>query len=92
VAHTLGGIVVKELLRRSHGFRGYQKHLRHVYNATKAVLFLGTPHSGADPRGFLHRIAERVVRAAGWSVNDQVVNTLLPSSESYENFGMDLVQ
>ena len=81
VAHSLGGIIVKELLRRSHGFQNHQRHLHDVYNATKAILFLGTPHSGADPRGFLHRVAERVVRAAGFTVNDQVVKTLLPSSE-----------
>jgi len=44
-------------------------------------MFFGTPHSGADPRRLLERIAERTVRAAGYSVNEHVINTLLPSSE-----------
>ena len=81
VAHSLGGIVVKEVLRRSHGFETHHSHLRQIYESTAAILFFGTPHGGADPRGFLEHIAEQVVRAVGFTVNEQVVNTLLPTSE-----------
>ena len=81
VAHSLGGIVVKEALRRSRGFEKYHNHLRQIYESTAAIMFFGTPHGGADPRGLLEHIAEKVVRAAGFTVNEQVVNTLLPSSE-----------
>ena len=52
-----------------------------IYESTTAVLFFGTPHGGADPRGVLEHFVEKVVRAAGFTVNEQVVNTLLPSSE-----------
>jgi hypothetical protein len=45
------------------------------------MIFFGTPHGGADPRGLLERIAERSIRAAGFSVNEHAINTLLPSSE-----------
>ena len=44
-------------------------------------FFFGTPHGGADPRGFLQHIAEAVIKAAGIRVNEQIVNTLLPSAE-----------
>ncbi|RYO73622.1 hypothetical protein DL762_010460 [Monosporascus cannonballus] len=44
-------------------------------------MFFGTPHGGADPRGFLRHIAEILIRAAWFSVNDHIVNTLLPSAE-----------
>jgi hypothetical protein len=81
VAHSLGGIVVKEALRRSCGFQTYQKHLHELYKATKGVIFFGTPHSGADPRSLLHHIAEKIVRAAGYVVNKQIIDTLLPTSE-----------
>lgn len=81
VVHSLGGIVVKEMLRRSSGCLRGQAHLRSVFESTIGVMFFGTPHSGADPRGLLHRIAEKVIKAAGFSVNEQIVNTLLPSSE-----------
>ena len=81
VAHSLGGIVVKEALRRSHGFESHQTYLHQIYKSTAAIMFFGTPHGGADPRGFLASIAEKVFRAAGFKVNEQIVNTLLPTSE-----------
>lgn len=81
VAHSLGGIVVKEVLRRSHGFESHHNHLHQIYKSTAAIMFFGTPHGGADPRGLLQHMAERVFRAAGLTVNEQIVNTLLPTSE-----------
>ena len=81
IAHSLGGIVVKEALRRSHSFECHHNHLRQVYESTAAIMFFGTPHGGADPRGLLQHIAEKVVRAAGLTVNEQIVSTLLPTSE-----------
>jgi hypothetical protein len=81
IAHSLGGIIVKEMLRRSSGCQVYQTHLRGTFESTTGIVFFGTPHGGADPRRFLQRIAETLGRAAGWSVNEQVVNMLLPSSE-----------
>ena len=81
VAHSLGGIVVKEALRRSHGFGSHHNHLRRIYESTVAILFFGTPHGGADPRGLLEHTAEKIVRATGFTVNEQIINTLLPTSE-----------
>ncbi|KAI4223710.1 MAG: hypothetical protein L6R36_005206 [Xanthoria steineri] len=40
IAHSLGGIVVKELLRQSRGHQVHHSHLHHIYKATAAVLFL----------------------------------------------------
>ncbi|KAK7946866.1 uncharacterized protein PG986_011187 [Apiospora aurea] len=45
------------------------------------VVFFGTPHGGADPRSFLKTVAEHVLRATGFTVNQQIADTLLPSSE-----------
>ena len=58
IAHSLGGIVVKEMLRRSSD--DYQKHthLQHVFLSTIGVIFFGTPHHRADPRTLLLRIVE----------------------------------
>ena len=44
-------------------------------------MFFGTPHGGADPRGMLQHAAQLVIQAIGYKVNEQIVNTLLPSSE-----------
>ncbi|KAK3201466.1 hypothetical protein GRF29_185g1063651 [Pseudopithomyces chartarum] len=81
VVHSLGGIVVKEMLRRSSGCSGGQAHLNQIFSSTKGIIFFGTPHGGADPRGLIHHIAEKLIRAIGVNFNKQVVNTLLPSSE-----------
>ena len=81
IAHSLGGIVVKELLRQSREHQVHHSHLHHIYKATAAVLFFGTPHSGADPRGLCEHVEEQVARAVGIKVNEQIVSTLLPSSE-----------
>ena len=58
IAHSLGGIIVKEMLRRASDKYQSPAHLRHVFTSTIGVIFFGTPHGGADPRKFLHRIAE----------------------------------
>lgn len=81
IAHSLGGIVVKETLRRSRGCEIHQSHLRSIYKSTSGIIFFGTPHGGADPRGLILHIAEKIGRAVGLSVNEQIINTLLPSSE-----------
>lgn len=81
VVHSLGGIVVKEMLRRSSGCSGGQAHLNQSFSSTRGIIFFGTPHGGADPRGLIHHIAEKLIRAIGVTFNKQVVNTLLPSSE-----------
>ena len=81
VAHSLGGIVIKEMLRRSSGCNGGQIHLHGVFESTIGIIFFGTPHGGADPRGFLQHIAEALIKIAGVQINKQIVNTLLPSSE-----------
>lgn len=81
IAHSLGGIVIKEMLRRSSGCCPGQTHFRSIFESTIGIIFFGTPHGGADPLGFPQRVVEKVIRIAGWSVNEQVVNTLLPSAE-----------
>jgi len=81
VAHSLGGIVVKEMLRRAKTCLPGQAYLVSIFEATSAVIFFGTPHAGADPRTFLHKFVEKVVRVAQFTVEEQVVQTLLPTSE-----------
>jgi hypothetical protein len=81
VVHSLGGIVVKEMLRRSNGCHMGHKYLRAIFESTVGIIFFGTPHGGADPRGLLQHIAEKAIKAAGFSVNEQIVSTLLPSAE-----------
>ncbi|MDZ4799362.1 MAG: tetratricopeptide repeat protein, partial [Bryobacteraceae bacterium] len=46
VGHSLGGLVVKQILRKSSD--AHDTPLRKVFLSTRSVLFLATPHAGAD--------------------------------------------
>lgn len=81
IAHSLGGIVVKELLRRASRCEHAQNYLNSVFDSTSGIMFFGTPHGGADPRGFLQKVAQNMAKGFGFQVNEQIVSTLLPSSE-----------
>ncbi|KAH6844621.1 hypothetical protein B0I37DRAFT_327314, partial [Chaetomium sp. MPI-CAGE-AT-0009] len=81
VAHSLGGIIVKEMLRRSRGCHKIRPDLHDIFKSTIGIIFFGTPHAGADPLGFLKSIAKNVMKVVGFSVNEQIVNALLPDSE-----------
>ena len=84
VAHSLGGIIVKETLRQAYSHRDLgpaKQGLYQIYESTAAIMFFGTPHNGADPRGFREMIIEKLSRAIGITVNEQIVHALLPNSE-----------
>jgi hypothetical protein len=82
IVHSLGGIVVKEMLRRSSGCHSMKQHLHTVLQSTVGIVFFGSPHGGADPRGLIHRIAESIARGfLNFQVNEDIIASLLPSSE-----------
>ncbi|KAH0432728.1 hypothetical protein CcaCcLH18_06304 [Colletotrichum camelliae] len=45
VAHSLGGLVCKQALSMSRHHP--EKHIREIFDSTKGIIFLGTPHRGA---------------------------------------------
>jgi hypothetical protein len=45
VAHSLGGLVCKEAILLSRN--NPETHLQTIFNCTKGILFMGTPHRGA---------------------------------------------
>jgi hypothetical protein len=81
VAHSLGGIIVKEALRRSEGHRVFQTEYHRIYERTKAIIFMGTPHRGANPQSMIRTVVESVLRGVGYQVNENLVSGLLPTSE-----------
>jgi tetratricopeptide (TPR) repeat protein len=52
VCHSLGGLLAKQLLRTSDD--DPNPRLRRMAEQTRAVLFLSTPHAGADLASLLH--------------------------------------
>ncbi|KAK3329184.1 hypothetical protein B0H66DRAFT_15304 [Apodospora peruviana] len=81
VVHSLGGIVIKEALRQANICRAGKSHLRDAFASTIGIVFFGTPHGGADPRGLPQFVAESLVRMAGFRVNQKILDSLLPSSD-----------
>lgn len=82
IAHSLGGIIVKDLLRRcGQSFNQNHLHIRPIFESTIGVIFFGNPHSDADPGGSLIHFGERVLKALGHSVNENVRASLLPTSD-----------
>lgn len=81
VAHSLGGLVVKEALRKSRDCESVKPHLHNIVRSIVGALFFGTPHRGADPRGLIHHALTRLAKGVGFRFNDKVVDTLMPGGE-----------
>ncbi|KAI1840286.1 hypothetical protein JX266_013505 [Neoarthrinium moseri] len=86
VAHSLGGIVVKQALRYSEECKEQQANqsLGLVFDTTIGILFFGTPHGGADPRDLTHRVLQSVAGIMGVKANPNTIATLLPNSAELE--------
>lgn len=79
VCHSLGGIVVKDMLRQA--CLSVDSPLQHSFNSTTGIVFFGTPHLGADPQSLIRQIADKLRKLAGIAINLEIVHTLLPNSE-----------
>jgi hypothetical protein len=83
IAHSLGGIVVKEVLRRSEA--DPDSKINRIFMSTSGVLFFGTPHRGSkDWASFGEGLAGVVGWLLGVDTNDQVVHALLPTGPELE--------
>ncbi|TEY24921.1 hypothetical protein BOTCAL_1346g00010 [Botryotinia calthae] len=74
VAHSLGGIVVKDAIRRSQPFR-----IR-----TRLIVFLGTPHRGSTYAEW-SKIASNLTRLALQDTNQKTLKILEVNSEVLDN-------
>jgi len=81
IAHSLEEIVVKKALRRSHDFERHHNYLHQIYESTAVIVFFETSHEEVDSRDLLELIAEKIVRAAEFAINEHIVNTLLSTSK-----------
>ncbi|KAI1427710.1 ankyrin [Xylaria sp. FL1777] len=81
VAHSLGGLLVKDTLRLSKSYEHSQPERYHVYQSTTNLFFFGTPHAGTDPRNILHKVLANIINAVGFRVNKEIVQTLMPGAE-----------
>jgi protein SERAC1 len=82
VAHSLGGLVTKQAILNSKD--SPEKNLRNMYNMTKGIIFMGTPHTGswmanwskipADILGILKSANTDLLRVL--QTNDELLNKL----------------
>ncbi|KAK7416368.1 hypothetical protein QQZ08_012025 [Neonectria magnoliae] len=74
VAHSLGGIVVKEMLARSSSSK--ESDLKNIVESTAAVIFLGTPHRGSLDVAALGEVVRSVVSSLGMETTPAILNAL----------------
>lgn len=78
IVHSLGGIIVKEALRRSEVDPDLK--LRKILNSTTGIFFFGTPHRGSkDWASFGEGITKIASLLLGMDSNNQIIHALLPS-------------
>ncbi|KAI0854709.1 hypothetical protein F4860DRAFT_95665 [Xylaria cubensis] len=74
IAHSLGGIIVKDAIRRSEPCQ----------SRTKLIIFLGTPHRGSSYAGW-GAIASNLVSLTFQDSNKGIVQSLEVNSEALDN-------
>ncbi|MGJ4918515.1 tetratricopeptide repeat protein [Bradyrhizobium sp. HKCCYLRH2060] len=67
VCHSLGGLVVKQLLRAADGRRAYDQEAKSFLDSVKGVVFIATPHSGSIQATLLEKL-----RLAAWPSDSAV--------------------
>lgn len=85
ICHSLGGILVKDVIRRCEiGRETLQREAyEDIFLSLTGILFLGTPHRGGN-YGSLGKTAERVVRYLGFDTNDSILRDLQSNSTAFE--------
>lgn len=74
IAHSLGGIIVKEMLAYSASYT--EDRLRNIVTSTEAVIFLGTPHRGSHDFAQAGDVARRIINAFGMKTHEGILKTL----------------
>jgi hypothetical protein len=83
IAHSLGGILVKEVLRRSEV--DPDARLKKIFASTTGVFFFGTPHRGSDDwASFFEGLAAMTSRLLGVDTHDQIIHALLSTGPELE--------
>ncbi|KAL8349695.1 hypothetical protein RB598_005185 [Gaeumannomyces tritici] len=85
VAHSLGGLVCKRAMLRSRN--NPEPHLRQIFECTKGIVFMGTPHRGAWMADWakIPACALGVVK----SVNTDLLKLLGTDNETLESLRAD---
>jgi hypothetical protein len=95
VAHSLGGILVKRALEMSEQLGGKSADdLRSIFVSTYGIMFLGTPHNGADPAKWgliLQGMVNALVPKKVIDTEAQLVKTLQTNNETLQNININFL-
>ena len=80
VAHSLGGLVVKQALIEAKK-QTHDPDLRDIYDSTHAVIFFGTPHRGSRLASW-SLLLSNIAQAVRFDTNSAVLRDLDPESGS----------
>jgi hypothetical protein len=99
VCHSLGGILVKRALLYSNDVRAdHHKHYRSIYVSTFGLIFLGTPHTGADAASWglmLQAMSDAILPRKFFESESVLLKTLKKDNEtlaSINNHFLDIYQ
>ncbi|KAF2203093.1 hypothetical protein GQ43DRAFT_470318 [Delitschia confertaspora ATCC 74209] len=73
VVHSLGGLIIKEVLRRARG--STDPRFKNIYLATTGIVFFGTPHHGGNYTN-IGLTARKIVAASGFDASQKVLRDL----------------
>jgi hypothetical protein len=83
IAHSLGGILVKECLRRAQ--EDPDELMKSIYFSTVGIIFFGTPHRGSpDWASFGEGVSKVASAIIGMDMNSAIIHALLPSGTEHE--------
>lgn len=89
VCHSLGGILVKRALLYSNDLRTSQhEDYRSIYVSTYGIVFLGTPHTGADIATWgtvLQAMSDAVIPRSFFQSESVLLKTLKRDNETLQN-------
>lgn len=80
IAHSLGGIVVKEMLCRSRR-SAEVTNLQNIFRFTAGIIFFGTPHAGSPGPSSLTFLFRFWYQRCWRTASDQVLRALTVTSE-----------
>ncbi|KAI1339658.1 hypothetical protein F5Y15DRAFT_381625 [Xylariaceae sp. FL0016] len=90
VAHSLGGIVLKVALDNSKRSTHQRQYLG-IYESTKGIVFLGTPHGGSRGANW-GLLVSKIVKCALQSPSERVLRGLTLNNELLENLRKTFLQ
>src|SRR4051794_36978889 len=87
ICHSLGGLLVKQMLRTAHEFRN--PHWKPITHRVHGVAFFGTPHEGSDQATYATYLSKIAATLLGGAVG---VSPIVAEQDANAHNLLDLAQ